>query len=350
MNSHTHLYTTISKLNQLFQNAGFQWLDVPVVQPAELFLSRASDKIIEKLYIFERQGKTLALRPEFTAIAMQQYIENHQHSVVRWQFNGPIFQTNQTAQPVEEYSFGAELIGLDEPVSDVEIISRCLEGLQKLGVTSWNLVMGHVGLQRHLLSYFNLDENTARQLVNNIDIARPTEEDDVALSGNMIQTRHILDLLLDSTPYGNTMGGRTREEISQRLLEKHTNKITVQNLADAKVFFEAWSTLTIKANELSVIGKYIKLDDVEGKRLYQQWQSVVEMLNVATENISIKPNLSRNWDYYTGIVFQVVAPDGSLLASGGRYNELGYVMGKKDDISAVGFTYYVQNLLAHTSE
>lgn len=344
----TTRYHIISTLTQQFQQSGYVWRDVPIVQDAELFLSRASDNIIERLYTFEHQGKTLALRPEFTAIAMREYVESGRRDVVRWQFSGAIFQTGTNSAPDERISFGAELIGLDEPLADVEIIAQCLEGIRHLGITDWHLVMGHVGLQRHLLAHFGVNEAMLRQSLQQPPHRQDTQQE----LPNQIQegqATYILDRLLDSTPYGNTMGGRTRQDIAQRLLKRHSQYVSPETLAQAQAFLSTWSELSLTPDTLDKLQPFFTPQDTQAHVFYTQWQSVLEALTkqhgINHHEMSIKPNLSRNWDYYTGIVFEIRTHDGTLLASGGRYNELGYVIGKKANISAVGFTYYVENLL-----
>jgi ATP phosphoribosyltransferase regulatory subunit HisZ len=341
-------YHIINTLTQRFQQAGYVWRDVPIVQDAELFLSRASDNIIERLYTFEHQGKTLALRPEFTAIAMREYIESGRRDVVRWQFSGVIFQTSSNSAPHERMSFGAELIGLDEPLADVEIIAQSIEGIRQLGIKKWHLVMGHVGLQRHLLANFGVNEAMLRQELSTHKPDVPTELPSISQEA---QAAYILDRLLDSTPYGNTMGGRTRQDIAQRLLKRHTQHVSRETLAQAQAFLSAWSELVLTPFALDHLQTFLTPDDAQAQTFYTQWQSVLNALatqhGVPYDSVTIKPNLSRNWDYYTGLVFEIRAEDGTTLASGGRYNELGYVIGKKDDISAVGFTYYIENILQH---
>jgi histidyl-tRNA synthetase len=57
------------------------------------------------------------------------------------------------------------------------------------------------------------------------------------------------------------------------------------------------------------------------------------------------PTLTRNWDYYTSTVFQIVGMDGSILASGGRYDELATLLGSSTPVPSVGFVYLVENML-----
>ena len=77
---------------------GYERIETPIIQPAELFLTKAGDQIINRLFTFERMGRQLALRPEFTALAAHTYVTRYPeapHPVVRWQFSGSIFEEDQ---------------------------------------------------------------------------------------------------------------------------------------------------------------------------------------------------------------------------------------------------------------
>ena len=45
---------------------GFEEVDAPVVEHAELFTRKAGEEIVEQLYHFDLHGRRLALRPEMT--------------------------------------------------------------------------------------------------------------------------------------------------------------------------------------------------------------------------------------------------------------------------------------------
>ena len=56
-----------------------------------------------------------------------------------------------------------------------------------------------------------------------------------------------------------------------------------------------------------------------------EWRSVIALLDaygIPASRIQIQPALARNWDYYTGIVFELWSEDGHHLGGGGRYDEL----------------------------
>jgi len=216
----------------------------------------------------------------------------------------------------------------------------------------------------HLLSQFGLDNRTYRILLTQRDrlkehgkqavldylneILPVDETSSLQQSGNGQETQQMLDVLLDSTPYGNTMGGRSRHDIAERLLKKHDRGLERSQIERAIDFLEKWGNIRGKASEIgSEIQSFIADDDDYGQQLFDEWYQMLDLLRaygISDEQIIIQPDLTKNWDYYTGIVFGIRANE-RYVASGGRYDGLTQLLGGEDIIPAVGFAYYTETLL-----
>lgn len=367
LNNNLHRLRKVeSRLQQHMALFGFDYIDVPMIANADIFLTRAGDTIIEELFTFERFGQLLALRPEFTAATTHQYIQAGLTDPVRWQLSGEIFidLPSDHSLQYQQHNIGAELIGESGSVIDAELIAMASQGIQKLNIDAWHLIIGNVGLQLHLLSQFQLDRRTYRILLTQRDrlkengkqavldyLAEILELDDTAQSTQQstgIETQQTLDVLLDSTPYGNTMGGRDRRDIAARLLKKHDRGLERQQISDALDFLQAWGALRGSPDEiLPKVHAFISSNDEQGQTLFREWQETLQLLSaygVQQEQIIIQPDLTKNWDYYTGIVFGIHVND-TYVASGGRYDGLTRLLGSEKDFPAVGFAYYTQKLM-----
>jgi histidyl-tRNA synthetase len=307
----------------------------------------------------------LALRPEFTAAAARHYLQHADGQIVRWQFCGATFVDDAT-QDRQQHSLGAELIGQAGSAAEAEIITMAVEGVQTIGVTEWRLVMGNVALQWHLLARFGLDRRIIRWLLSHRDeLAQHGKEallkafeETFALSSEVIpeseetpaSTQRMLDVLLDSTQYGTTMGGRTREEIALRMLRKHQRAVARPQVESALDFLVEWMGVSGPFEQVfAKIETWIEASDLNGQSLLNQWRETVQRL-VAAEidpsRITLELNLARNWEYYTGLVFVLENKQGQAIAGGGRYDELTRLLGGSQSTPAVGFAYYADTLLA----
>jgi histidyl-tRNA synthetase len=162
------------------------------------------------------------------------------------------------------------------------------------------------------------------------------------------QTQQILDVLLDSTRYGTTMGGRSRHDIAQRLLNKSERGYEAKQIHAALDFFADWVNLCAPIDAaFSQITEWIG-DDAEGQAILKNWQQTIQLLErygIDRSNIIIQADLTKNWEYYTGIVFGVEVEDDNYIVGGGRYDELTRVLGSDRNIPAIGFAYYVDTML-----
>jgi histidyl-tRNA synthetase len=68
---------------------------------------------------------------------------------------------------------------------------------------------------------------------------------------------------------------------------------------------------------------------------------------VAVERITLRPDLNRVWDYYSGVVFELRTSSGIPVGGGGRYDGLIRLLSSQDrDIPAIGFGLDVDVLIA----
>jgi histidyl-tRNA synthetase len=354
---------------------GYQLIETPIIAPADLFLTRAGDQIINKLFTFERHGQQLALRPEFTAEAAYRYTQQDT-AIVRWQFTGSVFEDNSQnfLRDYQRLSIGAELIGMSGPAADAEIMSLAAYGLIKQDLQRWTLVIGHTGLMRHLLARFQLDTRTERFLLSRINMLHeqgklvvleafdralldgstphlPAANADAHLSEIAeVSTHDMLGILLDVSQRSMTMGGRTQQDIARRLLQKRRRLAERQQVIDALDFLEMWGQISAPPDQaFGSIASMIDPDDTLASKLLDDWRNAVQLLiayGIDLDQVVIRPHLSRNWDYYTGIVFELHADNGVHLGGGGRYDELITLVGGEGATPAVGFAYYVDQVLS----
>jgi histidyl-tRNA synthetase len=366
----TSSFNTVQKNTQTLQelnhklyihmkNYGYQLIEIPIIERANLFLTKAGDRIAERLLTLEHNDTTLALRPEFTASAAHEYITQGFENPMRWQFNGPIFF--QDVHQHQQHSIGAELIGLSGPMPEAEVMVMAVQGIIELGITDWTLVIGHVGLMRQLLAQFNLDQRTQHFILNNREVIHsqpdllnsylngvtPMFRGVSALSQD--DTQELLDILLNTSRANMTMGGRTRHDIARRLLRKRQQIAQQEQIIGAITFLEKWSSIRAPiAQAMAQIAPFVESDPVTHE-IYQHWQNVVNLVQSAgldADKIIIQPDLARTWDYYTGSVFELYANQTIQIAGGGRYDELPRLIGSDRDIPAVGFAYYADNILS----
>lgn len=356
--SQTRLQALIETLQEHNERFGYQRLETNMLQPADLFLTKAGDQLIHRLFTFERSGRLWALRPEFTASAAKAYAQqNHQAAApARWQFAGAVFEDAPGSSQVHQrYSVGTELLGWNSLIADAETIALVYIGLRAVGLPPVQIVLGSVSLLRALLSSYELDARLLRFIVENL--AHLNAEG----KGYIIER---FDRLVDfSSPSPETSGvdlrvllekngvlaGRTREDIIRRLQRK------TERLASRAAVLKALDQLELlnrtfpgTKDGLAQMRALLMPEQIEAASVLDELEALIHLLHTARiplQDITVFPTLARDWNYYTGMIFEARSyQTGYILAGGGRYNELVRLMGG-EDTPAVGSASYADAIL-----
>ncbi|NWG15161.1 MAG: ATP phosphoribosyltransferase regulatory subunit [Chloroflexi bacterium] len=352
-------------LHQHMALYGYELIELPVIETADLFLIKAGDQVLGKLFTFERHGQQLALRPEFTAAAAHRYTRLNSSEPARWQFCGQIFEDdpNDSSRSYQRLSIGAELIGISEVAADAEIISLAARGLDRTAIRSWSVTIGHTRLMRQILARAGLDSRMERFILNHLPaLADPLkgksfilEQIDRFLLGKSASNQReetdparSLETLSDITVNAQTMGGRDHQEIARRLAQKRRQVAERPQIIHALDELERWNAVNHPPDEaFKLMDSLVAPDDAVSRQTLAGWQRTIELLRayqIPDERLTIRPNLARSWAYYTGVVFELTA-DGRHLGGGGRYDELLRLLGSQRDVPAVGFAYYADQIL-----
>lgn len=356
----SHINELIDRLANQIARFGYAYVDTPIIQDADLFLTKAGDSIITRLFTFERFGRQFCLRPEFTASAARLYADNQLTQPVRWQFNGPVFadDPDDYHHRYQRESIGAELIGESGPMVDAEMIALAAFTLESAGVDEWRCLISHAGLIRAILKHLQLDSRTQRLLMSHLGMLKANPDSIHALMRQLgfiadqatvdTDTGQLLDTLLGMTqPDMMMMGGRTRHDIAQRLLRKR------RQVAEYDEVFHALNQLSQWADgNTAPLHSLDRLDLLFGgdpslQAIITDWRQTFELLyayGIPADRLHIDPGLARGWDYYTGIVFEMQTSDKRALVGGGRYDELVRLMGHPTGAPAVGFACYPDEL------
>src|SRR5437899_11342407 len=201
----------------------------------------------------------------------------------------------------EFYQAGVELVGLDKPEAEVEVIAMAIEGLRALGLDRFQIDLGHPDFFRGLLEEATTD--TARRAGLRDALARKDASTLERLVREVAPAPHVAEALL-ALP---TLFGREIVlERAGRYAQNPRSKRALANLA------EVYRLLRIYGLADSVL---LDLGEVRG------------------------------FDYYSGLYFEAyVSGFGAALAAGGRYDDMlgrfGY------DCPAVGFAFDIARALA----
>ena len=121
---------------------GYEEMSTPIFESTDVFrrtLGETSDVVTKEMYSFEdKKGRSLTLRPEGTAGVARAFISRLRSEPlpIKLYYQGPMFRYEraQKGRQRQFHQFGVELLGVDGPKGDVEVIAMGAQILGALGV------------------------------------------------------------------------------------------------------------------------------------------------------------------------------------------------------------------------
>ncbi len=294
-----------SKLLSVFHRWGFQEIVTPTFEYYDVMALGLSEDFRDRTFKLTEQatGRVLVLRPDITPqiARVAATILKDYPKPLRFCYSSNVFRyaEPQVGRHREVYQAGVELIGLDLPEADVEMIAIAVESLMEVGLADFKIAVSQVEFLRGLLEQLQLPKDAERQ----VQLALH-KKDGSALDRFMEVFRlnsGARDMLL-ALP--NLFGG---EEV------------------------------------LSQAGRVV--NNPRSERALQNLQTVYDMLKVYELESFVLLDLSeiRGFDYYTGIVFEAFTANlGYEICSGGRYDHMIGRFG--EECPSTGFAIDIEKL------
>lgn len=145
-----------STAQKVFETYGYREIRTPILEAAALFRRGVGETtaIVEKeMYGFiDQGGQPLALRPEATASVVRAYIESGafvNEPIARYYYFGPMFRRErpQRGRLRQFYQIGCELIGVESPLADAEMIAMVSHFLGEVGAGEIALEINSIGCE-----------------------------------------------------------------------------------------------------------------------------------------------------------------------------------------------------------
>ena len=135
-----HVVNRFKRIQGLYN---FRGVEMPVFEPTAVFarsLGETTDVVSKEMYSFDdRSGDSLTLRPEFTAGLCRAFLTNgwQQHVPLKIATDGPLFRYErpQKGRYRQFHQLDAEIIGVEEPSADVELLIMADQLLRDLGIS-----------------------------------------------------------------------------------------------------------------------------------------------------------------------------------------------------------------------
>ena len=279
-------------IRSICEKYNYNYIETPVFEATELFhrsVGETTDMVSKETYDFlDRGDRAITLRPEGTAGVARWFLENKLYGnmtePIKVYYNEKMYRYErpQAGRMREFTQFGIELIGSDDVLADLEVISLAFQTYELMGLNGVKIKINSLGDAE--------SRNNYREAL--LNYLKP----------------HINDLC---------------EDCKERL-EKNPLRIL-----DCKI-----------DGDKDIIKNAPKTIDYLNEESLNRYNKLKEFLDLLEISYEEDVRLVRGLDYYNHVVFEVYAdvPEyGDLaLGGGGRYNGLMEVLGGPK-VPAVGF-------------
>lgn len=367
-------------LFSVFVGAGYEAVAPAIIQPAEVFLDVVGENLRARTYVFtDPEGAQLCLRPDLTIPTCRLHWERHGRAdaVARYCYNGPAFRFQpdggNAAHPREFRQAGIELFGSpNREAAETETLKLILEGLQAAGLEDYHVQIGDLGLFNALLDALDLPASRRARLRSRFwrpaafqaELEQLTSRPAAAIDGlpkALVDSLRGVSGKAAEQVVADYLGQQEIELIGARSLKEITAHLT-ELLADAEEpslpkdvadLIEAY--LGVKAPARAAGARLADLMQGRGIDLsrvidiYQRRLQAFQKGGIDISRLSFSAEFGRNLEYYTGFVFEVIAPqlgEKSPVAGGGRYDNLMRSVGATVTVPAVGAMIHTERLLA----
>ena len=293
-----------NKISQIFTQWGYQEIITPTFEFYDM-LAKGAGSIMKKEMIkfFDREGNIIALRPEMTTpIARVTSTKlKGEPKPLRFYYISNVFRYDdlKTGNRKEFNQAGVELIGVNSKEADAEVIALAMECLKNSGLKKFFIDISHINFFNGIMQSIRVKEERKQE------IKKAILNKDFVLLEKILSLEDIKDREKEFILKMPTLRGR--EEVLEEAGKIISNKLSASALKEIKEVYNLLKNYGLE------------------------------------EYILIDLGIIRDFDYYTGIIFEGYTDYlGFPVCGGGRYDNLCSKFGR--DLPSTGFAIGLERL------
>ena len=289
-----------NRLARLFSSYGYEEVVTPTMEFLDT-LKMSGGTVEQNLFkMFDQKNQTLALHHEMTTPIARLVVSRLKDAEMplKLSYNTSVFRfrQNQPQRQCEFYQAGVELLGISNAFADAEIVALAAQSLDVAGLKEFKICLGQVEYANGLMEQFELSDDVKAEIKAAIE-----SHDIVGLEKIVkgIEGAEVLKFI------PRLHGGVEILRRADKLSDNKKSYMALQNLSDIYTLLENYGVADKIIFDLGII---------------------------------------RDFDYYTGMVFEAYAPNvGYSLAGGGRYDHMLKDFGMA--CPATGFALGIERIL-----
>lgn len=296
---------TTDAIKKACHSFGYSEIQTPAFEYLDVFGDDMSIPTDEAIKFIDSNGKILALRPDFTT-SISRAVATHFADAplpLRLWYSGNVYRSGEAYKSAKKREFaqaGVELIGVNTPEADAEVIALTINALSEAGLEDFQIELSHSDFLQGIMEDCSLSEKDSETLRSLIDKKFAIGIEEFCSSHNITGTNY--EILTEiSLFFGD----------GEEVLSKY-RKMTLNPVSKNAV------------------------DDL--CRVY----SILKAYNLE-KHITVDLGQVRSFRYYTGVIFRALTTSSAFpICGGGRYNTLGRRFDL--DLPATGVAFWIDRL------
>jgi ATP phosphoribosyltransferase regulatory subunit len=342
-----------------FLAAGFERTEPPILHPASIFLDMSGEEVRRRLFLTAgAAGDELCLRPEYTIPVCRAYLASDRAGgIAEYSYLGPVFRA-RAGQTGEQTQTGLESFGRkDVEAADAEVFALSLEAATAAGGGALAARVGDAGLFEAMLDSLRIPEVWRRRLRRGVARGRGLEAVLSRPSQGALAQPGVLAALESADHAGakalvedllaiagiEAVGGRSAGEIADRFLEQAALRSGEPIEAEKRAVLEAFLAVSGDPDQAAIdlrrLADSARLGLGQALDAFEMRNGFIAARGARIEDIRFSAAFVRDFDYYTGFVFEAhdpTTPGARTALAGGRYDGLARRLGAGADVPAVG--------------
>jgi ATP phosphoribosyltransferase regulatory subunit len=296
-----------NRLREVFEKWGYQEIDTPTLEYYDFLVKGIGQELRKRMFKFlNSDGEIIVLRPDMTtpiARLAATKLGKDAKRLHKFYYLNHVFRkvNNNTEDQQEFHQAGIELLGLNNRLADSEVIAVAIQALINTGLKEFYIDIGSARFFNSIMNKLPLiseNKSELRKAIMNKDFV-------------------LLEKLMDEY-------NMTREDRKIILSLPHWRGDESVLTEAERIFNKSNIAASLALKEVKEVYQYLKMYGLE-------------------RHIIIDLGIIRNFDYYSGIVFEGYTEYmGSPICGGGRYDYLCQKFGK--DIPSTGVAIGIEKL------
>lgn len=292
----------LSVIQNTFQQFGYEQIETPILSYAETVLGKETGDNQKLAYTFKDYGERDVALPFDLTMPFARFVAANAQALPipfkRWQIQR-VWRAErpQRGRLREFYQCDVDIIGSNNLTCEAELTKLIVTVFTRLKIKDITIRIN----SRRLLNQILTDAGVSKE--------------------QLVPSIRLIDKL---------------DKIGEKKVAEELDKIGVKNGLDIIALLKP------SKDNKATLDKLAKYDKTE----LEDFLNLCQQFEVAPDKVVVDPSLARGLDYYTGITFEVVAPNSDLgtICAGGRYDNLTRIFGA-EEYSGVGVSFGFERIM-----